>query len=321
MNRTKDFSALSSWLIAASVGLAGQTLAQEPVQEPLLPANAKPGECYTRVFIPTQYETVTEDVVKKEATEHVETVPPTFEWVEEQVLVKEASEEIEVIPAVFKTVTDQVLVKPESEEIEVVPAEYEAVEEKVLVRQAYTAWKTGRGPIEKIDTTTGEIMCLVEVPAEYKTVQKQVLKTPPTTRVVTKPAEYETVEKQVVDVPAQTRVVKIPAEYRTVKVQRLVKPAQEVRAPVPAEYETVTKTVKKSDGHVEWRPILCETNVTPEIITKIQEALKERGFYRGVVDGRLGPQSIAGIRAFQRENDLPSGQLTLETLEALEVKL
>jgi hypothetical protein len=52
-------------------------------------------------------------------------------------------------------------------------------------------WKKGRGPIEKIDAATGEIMCLVEVPATYK-----VMDTPPTTREVTVPAEYKTVKVQ-----------------------------------------------------------------------------------------------------------------------------
>ena len=317
MNRRMDLGVLGAALIAASAGVA----AQDVMQEPMLPPNAKPGECYTRVFIPAEYETVTEDVLKKEATEKVETTPPEFEWVEEQVLVKEESEQIEVIPAVFKTVTEQVMVKPESEEIVAVPAEYETTEEQVLVRQAYTTWKEGRGPIEKVDTTTGEIMCLIEVPAEYKTVQKQILKSPPTTKVVKKPAEYETVEKQVVEFPAQTKVTKVPAEYTTVKVMREVKPAQEVRTPVPAEYETVAMTVKKSDAHMEWRSILCETNVTPEVIRKIQQALLDEGSYRGTVDGRLGPQTMASIRAFQKKNNLPSGQLTLETLDALKISL
>lgn len=43
----------------------------------------------------------------------------------------------------------------------------------------------GRGPVEKLDQATGEIMCLVEVPAEYRTVTKRVQVSPPGAREVT----------------------------------------------------------------------------------------------------------------------------------------
>lgn len=51
--------------------------------------------------------------------------------------------------------------------------EFEWVEERVLVKPARKEWKPGRGEVERVDNATGEIMCLVEVPAEYKTVRKR----------------------------------------------------------------------------------------------------------------------------------------------------
>ena len=77
------------------------------------------------------------------------------------------------------------------------PPVYENVTERILVKPAYTTWKKGRGPIEKINQATGEIMCLVEVPAEYRTVTKRVLKTPAGTKKVTIPAVYKTVKKRI----------------------------------------------------------------------------------------------------------------------------
>lgn len=82
------------------------------------------------------------------------------------------------------------------------PTVYENVTEKVLVRDGYTTWKKGRGPIERIDNATGEIMCLVEVPPEYKTVTKRVIKTPASVRQVEIPAEYKTVKRRLVVEPA-----------------------------------------------------------------------------------------------------------------------
>lgn len=160
--------------------------------EPLLPVQAKAGECYARVFVPPSYRTKSEQLLKAEASERVEIIPAKYGMVEERVLVKEASERLEVIPATYRTVEERVLVSEESERIETVPAVYATETERVLVKPAYTTWKKGRGPIEKIDEATGEIMCLVTVPAEYKTVTKRVLKTPATTRTVKIPAQYKT---------------------------------------------------------------------------------------------------------------------------------
>ena len=289
--------------------------------EPLLPVKAKAGECYARVFVPPSYQTKTERLLKAEASERVEVIPAKYGMAEQRVLVKEASERLEVIPATYRTVEERVLVSEESERIETVPAAYGTESDRVLVKPAYTTWKKGRGPIEKIDEATGEIMCLVTVPAEYKTVTKRILKTPATTRAVKIPAQYKTVTRRVVDKPATTRVVKIPAEYRTVKVQTLVEPAKEQRISIPAEYQTVSKTEKTSDGHMEWRPILCETNVTADIVTRLQRALSAKGHNPGPIDGVLGSETMAAVKSYQRTKGLPSGQLTMETLKALNVNL
>jgi len=189
----------------------------------------------------------------------------------------------------------------------------------VLVKKGYKTWKVGRGPIERIDTATGEIMCLVEVPAEYATITKTVMTKPATIREVEVPAEYVTVEKQVVVEPAHSVEVKVPAEYRTVEVRKLVTPAQEVRTTVPAEYDVVESTVKVSDGHLEWRSILCETNTTPDVIRRLQTALREAGYNAGPIDGSLGYQTKQAVEAFQQDHDLPTGQLTMETLHELGV--
>ncbi len=289
--------------------------------EPLLPPKAKAGECYARVFVPPTYRTVTEQVLQNEASERIEVIPARYGMAEERVLGREESERREAIPATYKTVTEEVMVSEASEKLVEVPAVYESVQERVLVKPAYTTWKKGRGPIEKIDEATGEIMCLVEVPAEYKTVTKRVLKTPATTKVVKIPAQYRTVTRQVVDKPATTRVVKIPAEYRTVKVQKLVQPAKEQRIAIPASYQNVTKTELTSEGRMEWRPILCETNTTPGVVSRLQTALKSRGYNPGRIDGVLGPETMAAVTAFQRKNNLVSGQLTIETMKALNVSL
>ncbi|HEB89496.1 MAG TPA: peptidoglycan-binding protein [Deltaproteobacteria bacterium] len=285
----------------------------------LLPP-AKPGQCYARVFIPPTYETRTEEVLARGATESLEIIPARYETVEEQVLVEAASQRIEVIPAEYGWVEEKVLVSPASSRLEEVPAKYEWQEEKILVKPAHTVWKKGKGPIQKIDSATGEIMCLVEVPAEYKTVRKRVQISPPTTREIPIPAKYKTVKRQVVTKPASTRTIEIPAKYKTVKVRKLVEPAHERRIPIAAKYQTITKRVRVSDGEMAWRQILCETNTTPDIVKNMQRALGSAGFAPGPIDGIVGRQTLAALRDYQKAKGLPTGGVTLATLKSLGVQ-
>ena len=317
---------LSSLILAIVLGVyvsptESQQTASSGVSSALVPPNAKAGECYAKVSIPAKYEKVTEEVIKRQASEKIEVVPPKFEWVQEKVLVKDASFKLEVVPAQYEWVEEKVLVKPAYTVLEQVAAEYETVEEKVLVRPAQTVWKKGRGPIEKIDGSTGEILCLVEEPPVYKTLSKRVLKTPAKVGKKEIAAEYTTVKKRVMKAPPTTKKVEIPAEYKTVKVKKQVTPAQEKRIPIPEERQTVTKTKKVSEGKLEWRPILCETNMTKDVVKSIQTALQDAGHYNGPIDGIIGTATITGIRAYQNAKGLATGGITMESLRQLGVKL
>ena len=287
----------------------------------LFPPDAKAGECWARTFVAPTYRTVSERVLKKGASERLELIPAQYTWEEKSVLVKEASERMEIIPAKYQWVEEKVLVKPESKQLVEVPAKFEMQQERVLVKQAHTAWKKGRGPIEKIDHATGEIMCLVEVPASYKTVSKRVMVNKPTTKELFIPAEYKTIKKRVMVEPPKERRVKIPAEYKTVKVRKMTSPAQERKIAIPAEYQTITRTEMASDGHMEWRRILCETNVNATIIKKVQMTLRNTGHDPGPIDGVIGHHTGSAIKSYQRANKLAEGGLTYETLRHMNISL
>ena len=274
-------------------------------KEAAFPPNARPGECYARVLVTPTYKTEKVRVLKREATERIDSKPAKYEWIEEKVVVQEPSENIEVIPATYEWVEEQVLVRPASTHTEVVPAVYETLTEKVIDTPAHTVWKKGRGPLERIDHATGEIMCLIEVPAKYKTVKKRVLKKPATTRTVELPAEYKTVKKRVMKTPPSTRVIKIPAKYKMVRVRKLVEPAKTQSVPIPAEYEWVEKQVKVSEGRMEWQTVLCETNTTAGAIESIQNALLKSGYNPGKIDGVIGSKTRKALESYQRAKGLP----------------
>ncbi len=344
------------------------------------------GQCYAEYYRPARYKMETERVLADEGGQHVEIIPAKYETVTEKVLVREASEKLVKVPAQYKTVT-----------------------EKVLVRPAYTTWKVSEcsggacitgapnavrvpGVAERIDQDTGEVMCLVRIPAQYRTVTKRVMVSPPTTKKITIPAVYKTVKvrkmvsppqkrvistpekyqtltkrvkvadadtqwylvgssaaaqakkdgyratgevfckrarparykmvtKRVMVSPPSTKTVTIPAEYKTVKVRKMVTPPEEKRVTIPAEYQTVTRKEKIADGHMEWKPVLCQVNMTKSKIREIQKALADKGYYDGPIDGVVGPATVAAMQKFERDHDLTvSIYLTTEALNALGIK-
>ncbi len=290
----------------------------------LLPPNSMPGRCYARVLLPATYDVSEEQILIKPAEQRIEINEARYEWVEEAVMVKEASTRLETVPAVYETVTEQVLVKPEGKKLVTVPAKYQTTTEKILHKPAHTVWKRSDGPIDnalktKFDESTGEVMCLVEVPASYRNIEKRTLIEPETVKEVAIPAEYKMVTKKVLKTPAQTREILIPAEYNTVKVQRMIEPAQERTVTVPAEYETVTRQAKRSDETMVWREVLCDVNMTHDVIHAMQDRLSETGHYDGNVDGILGPMTMRAVNNYAEANDLPVGvnYISVETAKAL----
>ncbi len=313
---------LTATLVVMPGTLWGQGMnhaAGEMASEDLLPPNAKPGECYARVFVPPVYETETEQRLKKEEGERIELVAARYETLTEQVLVREASSKLEIVPATYKWVEERMLVKPEGEKLVQVPAEFKTVTEEVLDKPAHTIWKKGRGPVEKVNNGTGEIMCLVEVPATYKTVSKRVIASPARVETVVVPAEYKTVRKQVVATPPTTRTVEIPAQYETVKVTKLVSGPSENRIAIPAEYQTISRQVLVRDGYMDRQQVLCETNMSRSRIVAMQRALSAKGFNPGPIDGVIGSETYEAVRAFQRENGMATGGVTLAMLQKLGV--
>ncbi len=323
----------------------------------------EPGSCFVEYWQPPVYRSELQRVLSKEPSVRIEIAPAVYETVDERIVVKEASQRIVNVPAIFRTEQERVLVEP-----------------------ARSVWRPGRGPVERIDDTTGEIMCLVELPARYETVSRTVLDTPATSRMEEIPAEYETyqvqrlvtpaserrvdveaeytnvetrtrvsearffwvadgadaaagskptgekvcltespaeytsVPTQIIAEQATTTVTAVPAEYRTFSVQKLVADASETRTVTPAVTETITSQIEIEPARLEWRPVLCETNMTQGIVTEIQEALQREGYDPGPADGVVGKATMDAIEAYQIDKNLNRGGITYQTLTHLRVE-
>ncbi len=61
-----------------------------------------------------------------------------------------------------------------------------------------------------------------------------------------------------------------------------------------------------------------QQEVSQEQIREIQQQLKEAGFYKGSIDGQLGPQTAEAIREYQKSHGLPqTGRLDEPTRQLL----
>lgn len=139
-------------------------------------------------------------------------VPATYAEGEETILVKPATTRLEIVPATYGTADEQVLVKPAGKRLLPVDAVYEDKSEQVLVSEASTYWKRSTvaeaaksGSKEQIAGDDGYVMCLIEKPAVYKTVTNKVIVKGPGTCEEDIPAEYATVTKTMLKTPATTR--------------------------------------------------------------------------------------------------------------------
>ena len=89
---------------------------------------------------------------------------------------------------------------------------------------------------------------------------------------------------------------------------------------MPAISQAVTEQVKVTEESMGWKEILCETTVTPGMVSEIQQALAGAGFNPGPIDRVIGEQILAAINAFQKEHNLTvASHLTIETVKTLGV--
>jgi len=292
-----------------------------------LPPGAHAGQCFAHVLVPIRTEPYEVQVVDKAEHQDARIVAAVYGDDEKDVVIKEGRTEFVTIPATYKTQTETVTVRAASQRTVTIPAVYEHWSERVLVEPATTAWKKGVGLVgykvvgkETKRSASGDILCLVEVPAKYEMVDRQRLVKAEETKVIDEPAVLKEVTTQVIDTPARVEEHKIPPEVQHMHVRRLISAEHTEMVTIPATYRTVTKFKVVGGGNVEWREILCDTNTTRDVLIRVQVALADKGFYKGRRNGVVGPDCWDALIRFQRSQHLPEGQLTMETVQALGIK-
>ncbi len=313
LSNTRGIASSGSYEVAQAPTMAS------PMTGADIPANAQPGQCFTKIIIPAKYSTTKERIVVSPETSRVSTIPAKYGYEERRILVQEASERHVTIPATYKWVQERVQVVDQSESLVKIPAQYKTVPKKIMVSAATTEWKKGDNSGGGVNN---EALCLVQKPAVYKTVYEKVEVSPARTESKVIPAQFQTVKKRIIERPAQVKAVPVPAQYKTVKVRKMIEPPRTVQNPIPAKYDFVNKRVMVQDSKTVWAEILCKTNANQSTVARVQQALTRSGYRTGGTDGRLGPTTYRAIESFQRSKGLMvGGGLTMETLRALNIQM
>lgn len=77
-------------------------------------------------------------------------------------------------------------------------------------------------------------------------------------------------------------------------------------------------TIPNTEGLTQWKEVVCEGDLTPSLISEIRVALIDRGYEAGV-GKKADDEFKQALLKFQDENNLPYGQMDVETLSALGV--
>jgi hypothetical protein len=287
------------------------------------------GGCSRTIDIPAEYETRTYERPVTVAPQ-ASSVDAVYKTVSYRKIATPASTTSREVPAQYTTRTYSQLATPARVVSTEVPAQYETRSYQRLVSAART--EVTEVPAEYITRTYSSLVAdavAADAPAQaaqYETRTFERLVQDASTQSVPgqDPGNLTTTyssQKLVSD--ARVESADVAAQYTTRTYQKLAADAGTRTVDVPAEYSTITKrNLVKAGGFTEWREVICDTDITADLVRRVQVALMAKGYDlpRYGADNDLGAETKAALVKFQRDNNLPIGQLDLETLKALGVQ-
>ena len=225
-------------------------------------------------------------------------VPVVYKNITKKIVLKPAIASKTAVTPTFKTFYIQELLEPASTKVIPIPARYTTVAKKEKVENEKYYWSNAskKNAQTRIRNQCNKI-CLTQTPAKYKKVAQKLIQT-----------------------PTRSKKITTPPQYKMVKVKKILRPSAFKKIVVPAEYITVITERERTKGYSKWMPMVCETNMTPTVIRRVQRALKFQGFYHGEVDGVWSLESKSASRAYQKSKGLAvTSKLSIETMMSLKI--
>lgn len=263
------------------------------------------------------------------------TVPAQYKNVTKRVQVRAAQNVRKFIPAVYKTVQQKQRVSPALFKTVNRPARYQTKNYRVQVAGARYTWRP--------------VLCATNAPKGYKhqakaRVQKAVKRThkqsykrPAANNSEISYAQYLAVMnaplKSKKRKPVKKRAAKkVMAPIAMPKAAPKATPKKEKLPETMAPKELMSKEVAPKEvapKKVETKtaapkPVVTapkksenKADIQKNIVYGIQAALKSKGYNPGKLDGKMGANTAAALKAFQSSRGLPVGVLSKDTFRAL----
>ncbi len=224
-------------------------------------------------------------------------IPKTYKTITKKVVLQPAVTKKVTIDPIYKNIQVKELIEPASTEIINIPARYKTVQKKEKIAEAYYHWTDAseKNSHTRLRSECDKI-CLITTPAEYKKIAKKILIS-----------------------PAKIQKFHTPPQYTNVKIKKLEQKASFITVTIPAEYTEVTVERERTKGYAKWIPVMCESNMTPNLVKKVQKALRREGFYHGTIDGIWDIEAKSATRAYQKAHGLSVTRLSIETMKSLNI--
>ena len=256
------------------------------------------------------------------------TVPAQYKTVNKRVQVRAAQNVRKFIPAVYKTVKQKQRVSGAIYKTVNRPARYATKNYRVKVAGARYVWRP--------------IICAKNAPKHHKykakyrkpaamhrpvkRTQKQHYKRSAAGNSGISYAQY----LAVMNAPLKSKATKKKAVKKKIakkmmmpkkvedKVEEKVIPKSKPikMAPKGTELPKAAPEAKVVEKAAE-KPAKNKAQIQKNIVYGIQAALKSKGYNPGALDGKMGPNTAAALKAFQSSRGLPVGVLSKDTFRAL----
>lgn len=303
-------------MILTTLLTSGLTASNTLMANPATTATAD-STCYAQVLVPGVFQAAEEKVVTFEGSPLYQTTPVQLGYGERKIKVADAYVEYEIIPAVFDEVTETVEIERERTEVETFPATYRTETKRVKTKEASVQWNPACAPVVSDDASSIPPACLLETPAEYQEVTRELIATPARTVKRVIPGKTQTVTRKVLVEPAKVVRKEIPAVYASIPLGRVEQAAKLVTTPQPEQSQQVPVLRKVQAERFIKMPVLCETEADPALISRLQQRLQQLGYDTGKASGAIDTATRTALTHFQQDNRLASGAITLETLRKL----
>jgi hypothetical protein len=230
-------------------------------------------------------------------------IPPQFDTIVENV---------EISPAfTYYALRPNASIKPlvDGERVSLLPPKMDIKQNRFKIFEGYNKelWRESEEHCLGIKPSLCIVLCKVEVPAEYKSLKYKVLIEP--AKIVRQRSDATLVET-IEDTSSLLIKMVEPPQY--FKVKKLLKRK--------SSYFHVASPFDVQHLLSDWRKVPCYCDdCFSNTVRKIQRALNERG-YKVVEDDIFGPETKKAFIQFQKDFNLPHGNLNVETLEALGIE-